>query len=59
MFFNVFSFGCLPGVQVLKADISELSAGSIFIGRSMKCDRDWSVRDIYAGLGSGKPERSE
>ena len=32
---------------MLKADVSELSVGSIFIGRSMKCDRDWSVRDIY------------
>jgi hypothetical protein len=56
---NVFSLGYLPGVQVLKADVSELSVGSIFVGRSMKCDRDWSVRDIYTGLGSGKPERSQ
>jgi hypothetical protein len=56
---NAFSFGYLPGVQVLKADVSELSVGSIFIGRSMKCDRDWSVRDIYTGPGSGKPERSQ
>ena len=33
---NAFSFGYLPGVRVLKADVSELSVGSIFIGRSMK-----------------------
>jgi hypothetical protein len=56
---KAFSFGCLPGVQVLKADVSELSVGSIFIGRSIKCDRDWSVRDIYTGPGSGKPEQSQ
>ena len=34
---NVFSFGYLPGVRVLKADVSEFSVGSIFIGRSMTC----------------------
>ena len=33
---NAFSFGYLPAVRVLKADVSELSVGSIFIGRSMK-----------------------
>jgi hypothetical protein len=27
-------FGYFSGVQVLKADVSELSVGSIFIGRS-------------------------
>ena len=32
---NAFSFGYLPGVQVLKADVSELSVSSIFIGRSI------------------------
>ena len=48
-----FLLGYPPGVRVLKADVSELSVGSIFIGRSMKCDRDWSVRDIYTGPGSG------
>ena len=56
---NAFSFGYLPGVRVLKADVSELSVGSIFIGRSMKCDRDWSVWDICTGPGLGKPERSQ
>jgi uncharacterized protein YqgC (DUF456 family) len=56
---NAFSFGYLLGVQVLKADVSELSVGSIFIGRSMKCDGDWSVLDIYTELGSGKPEQSQ
>jgi hypothetical protein len=56
---NAFSFGYLRGVQVLKADVSELSVGSIFTGRSMRCDRDWSVRDIYTRPGSGKPERSQ
>jgi len=30
---NTFSFGYLPGVRVLKADVSELSVGSIFIYR--------------------------
>ena len=38
---NAFSFGYLPGVRVLKADVSKLSAGSIFIGRSMKCVCLW------------------
>ena len=33
---NVFSFAYLPGVRVLKADVSEHSIGSIFIGRQMK-----------------------
>ena len=31
-----FSFGYLPGVWVLKADVSEHFIGSIFIGKSMK-----------------------
>jgi len=34
---NAFSFGYLPGVRVLKADVSEHFIGSIFIGRSMTC----------------------
>jgi hypothetical protein len=32
----MFSFGCFPGVSVMIADVSELSIGSIFIGRSMQ-----------------------
>ena len=45
MLCNAFSFGYLPGVWVLKADVSEHFIGSIFIGRSMKYDRGWSVWD--------------
>jgi hypothetical protein len=56
---NAFSSVYLPGVRVLKADVSEHSISSIFIGRSMKYDRGLSVWDIYTGLGSGKPERSQ
>ena len=33
---NAFSFGYLPGIWVLKADVSEHFIGSIFIGRLMK-----------------------
>jgi len=47
MLCNAFSFGYLPGVWVLKADVSEHFIGSIFIGRSMKYDRGWSMWDIY------------
>jgi len=39
---NAFSFGYLPGVRVLKADVSEFSVGSIFIGRSMTCLWRWN-----------------
>ena len=38
---NAFSFGYLPGVRVLKADVSEHFIGSIFIGRSMKYNFFW------------------
>ena len=34
----MFSFGSLPGVLVLIADVSEPSIGSIFTGRWMKND---------------------
>jgi len=40
---------------MLIADVSKHSIGSIFIGRSMKYDRVWDVRDIYTGPGSGRP----
>jgi len=43
IFCSAFSFGYLPGVWVLKADVSEHSISSIFIGRSMKYDRGWDV----------------
>jgi len=33
---NLFLFGLFPGVWVLTADVSELTNGSIFIGRWMK-----------------------
>jgi len=55
---SAFSFGYLPGVWVLKAEFSEHSIGSIFIGRLMKYDRGWGLWDIYTEPGSGKPERA-
>ena len=44
--FNMF-FGLFPGVTMLKADVSEPSISSIFIGRWMKYDRGWDVWRIY------------
>ena len=45
---SAFSFGYLPGVWVLKADVSEHCIGSVFIGRSMKyfIDRHMKMEPI-------------
>jgi len=43
---NLFLFGQFPGVWVLIADVSELTVGSIFIGRWMKYVSGWILWGI-------------
>jgi len=58
---SMFSFGYFPGVLGLKADVSEPSIGSIFLGRWRKNNSGWDV-SVYlysVGMwqGSGRANR--
>ena len=58
---SVFPFGYFPGVWGLKADVSEPSIGSIFLGRWRKNNSGWDV-SVYLyseGMwqGSGRTNR--
>jgi len=48
----MFSFGLFPGVTMLKAEVSELSFRSTFMGSWMKYDKEWDVWCIYTWQGS-------